>query len=423
MASFRYRALTAAGQMTSGDVEGANRASAVRALEAMGLVPIELAEGRPGAARAASPRGAARSGEPRPAVRASGRGGLFGISGAVVTQFTRELATLVSAGQTLAWSLETLGGDDTLGKMGTVIQQLLGEVKGGKSFTDALAQHPRLFPRAYLGMVRAGEATGALDSALLELAALREREERMRAKLIGAMTYPILLAVVAIGSLLVLLTVVVPQFEPLFADAGASLPGSTQVTLAVARFVETNGVVTAIALAVLVFLLVALARQDAGGKFLHRLLLRLPLIGPMARARATAQTTRMLGSLLSGGVELPQALQLTRDAVNNRAVSASLDRALAGVRQGRPLWLCLNDAGLLAPQAIRLCRIGEETGRLGATLQQAAGWFETRLEERIQRILSILEPVIVVGLGVAVAGVVLSILAAVIAVNDLAGVR
>jgi general secretion pathway protein F len=414
MASFRYRALTAAGQMTSGDVEGANRASAVRALEAMGLVPVELAEGRAGAARPA---------ERRPPARPTGGKGLFGISGSVVTQFTRELATLVSAGQTLAWSLETLAEDETLGRMGGVIQQLLGEVKGGKSFTDALAQHPRLFPRSYVGMVRAGEATGALDSALTELSALREREERMRSKLIGAMTYPILLAIVAVGSLLVLLTVVVPQFEPLFADAGATLPASTQATLAVASFVEDYGMATLVGVGVLVILLVGATRKEGGARSLHRMMLRIPLIGGMARARATGQTTRVLGSLLSGGVELPQALQLTRDVVGNRAVAASLDRALSGVRQGRPLWLCLSDAGLLAPQAIRLCRIGEETGRLGATLQQAANWFETRLEERIQRVLSILEPVIVVGLGVAVAGVVLSILAAVVAVNDLAGVR
>jgi general secretion pathway protein F len=414
MASFRYRALTAAGQMTSGDIDGASRAAAVRALEAKGLVPVEVAEGRPGAVRTS---------ETRPTERSAGRKGFFGVSASVVTQFTRELATLVSAGQTLAWSLETLAQDETLGRMGAVTQQLLGEVKSGKSFTDALAQHPKLFPRSYLGMVRAGEATGALDSALQELAALREREERMRSKMIGAMTYPILLAIVAIGSLLVLLTVVVPQFEPLFADAGASLPGSTQATLAVARFVENYGAATGIGLAIVIFLLTGAARREGSARGLHRMLLRIPLIGGMARARATAQTTRVLGSLLSGGVELPQALQLTRDVVGNRAVAASLDRALSGVRQGRPLWLCLNDAALLAPQAIRLCRIGEETGRLGATLQQAAGWFETRLEERIQRVLSILEPVIVVGLGVAVAGVVLSILAAVIAVNDLAGVR
>lgn len=414
MASFRYRALTTTGQMTTGDVEGANRASAVRALEAMGLVPVELTEGRLASHHPAEPRSTAPSG---------GRKGLMGVSASVVTQFTRELATLVSAGQTLAWSLETLGQDETLGRMGVVTQQLLADVKSGKSFTDALAQHPKLFPRAYLGMVRAGEATGALDSALVELAALREREERMRAKLIAAMTYPILLAVVAVGSLLVLLTVVVPQFEPLFADAGATLPGSTQVTLAVARFVEDYGLPTMVGATVLVVLLVGAARREESARGLHRMLLRVPLVGGIARARATAQTARVLGSLLSGGVELPHALQLTRDVVANRAVAASLDRALAGVRQGRPLWLCLNDAALLAPQAIRLCRIGEETGRLGATLQQAASWFETRLEERIQRILSILEPVIVVGLGVAVAGVVLSILAAVIAVNDLAGVR
>ncbi|HEX2528720.1 MAG TPA: type II secretion system F family protein [Geminicoccus sp.] len=414
MASFRYRALTAAGQMTTGDVEGANRAAAVRALEAMGLVPVDITEGR---------AGGQRSGEARASERPSGGTSVFGVSAAMVTQFTRELATLVSAGQTLAWSLETLAQDETMGRLGGIINQLLGEVKSGKSFTDALSQHPKLFPRSYLGMVRAGEATGALDSALLELAALREREERTRAKLIGAMTYPILLAVVAIGSLLVLLTVVVPQFEPLFADAGASLPASTQVTLAVARFVEVYGIPMVVGLGILIVLLVAATRQESSARVFHRILLRLPLIGGIARARATAQTTRVMGSLLAGGVELPQALQLTRDVVGNRAVGVSLDRALSGVRQGRPLWMCLNDGGLLAPQAIRLCRIGEETGRLGMTLQQAASWFETRLEERIQRILSIMEPLIVVTLGVTVAGVVLSILAAVLAVNDLAGVR
>lgn len=417
MAFFRYRAITASGGTVAGEIEGESRAAAVRRLEGMTLVPIDVIELK---------GGQRRSGGTQQPAAASGAGGGFSIGGigaAKITQFTRELATLVGAGQPLAWSLETLTGDQAGGKLGRVVSQLLGDVKGGKSFADALARHPALFPRAYLGMVRAGEATGRLDTALEELADLREREERTRAKLISSLTYPLLLAIVAVGSLLILLTVVVPQFEPLFRDAGAALPYSTQITIAVAQAIQAWGIVGGIAFAVLVLLLVQLARRESSARVLDGWLLRLPFIGGLARARATAQTCRVLGTLLSGGVELPQALQLSRDVVGNRAVAASLDRALAGVQQGRPLWACLGEANLLAPQAIRLCRIGEETGRLGPVLQQAAGWFETKLEERIQRLMVILEPAIVVTLGVTVAGVVLSILTAVLAVNDLAGMR
>lgn len=399
MPLFAYRALTAEGERVSGEIEAADDRSAVARLQDRGLIPIsaEPIEVRPPTAGIARP-GLARA----------------------VTEATRELATLVGAGQPVESALALLAETGEHRRLKAILGSVREAVRGGKALSEALAAHPEAFPRAYVGLVRAGEAAGTLPEILRSLVTLRERTEQLERRLVSAMIYPAVLLVVSLAALAVLLLVVVPRFEPLFAQAGASLPAATRVTLALSRIlVDQGGLFLSIATIALGASLLA-ARSTAVRVRLDRLILGLPVAGRLARERATAQAMRGLATLLGGGLDLAGALALVRDMLANRAVRLAFDRVALGVRQGRPLWSCLAEADVLAPLAVRLVRVGEESGRLAAVAEHLAEAFEDRTAARLTRLVALLEPLVIVTLGLLVGGIVVSILAAVVAVNDLA---
>jgi len=396
---FAYRALTAAGERVSGEIEAADDRSAVARLQARGLIPIS-----------AEPV-AARVGRPAPAGRGLSR---------AVTEATRELATLLGAGQPVEAALGLLIETGEHRKLRSVLANVREAVRGGKALSEALAAHPEAFPRAYVGIVRAGEAAGSLSESLLALVRLRERSEQLERKLVSAMIYPSVLLLASLGALTVLLLVVVPRFAPLFAQAGAELPTSTRLTLALANLFAERGELLVLTLAALLLGLVLARRNEPLRLVLDRALLAAPVVGRVARERATAQAMRGLATVLGGGLDLASGLGLVKDMLANRAARVAMERVLVEVRQGRPLWSCLAETGTLAPLAVRLLRVGEESGRLAAVAEHLAETFEERVATRLTRLVALVEPLVIVTLGLLVGGIVVSILAAVVAVNDLA---
>lgn len=399
MPQFVYRALTPSGERVSGEIEAADDRSAVARLQDRGLIPIsaEPVATRPLAAPVAG-RGLARA----------------------VTEATRELATLLGAGQPVEAALGLLVETGEHPRLRAVLASVREAVRGGKSLSEALAAHPEAFPRAYVGIVRAGEAAGSLSESLQKLVQLRERTEQLERKLVSAMIYPSVLLLASLGALAVLLLVVVPRFAPLFAQAEAELPASTRLTLALAGFLAERGDFLLLGLAATLAGLLVARRSDALRAILDRMVLALPVSGRIARERATAQAMRGLATVLGGGLDLANGLGLVRDLLANRAARAAMDGVLVGVRQGRPLWSCLGEAGFVSPLAVRLVRVGEESGRLAAVAEHLAEAFEERLATRLTRLVALIEPLVIVTLGLLVGGIVVSILAAVVAVNDLA---
>jgi len=396
---FVYRALTSTGERVSGEIEAADDRSAVARLQDRGLIPISA---EPVRARATAVPVAAH-----------------GLARAV-TEATRELATLLEAGQPVEAALGLLIETNEHRRLRAVLASLREAVRAGKSLSEALAAHPEAFPRAYVGIVRAGEAAGSLGESLQKLVRLRERSEQLERKLVSAMIYPSVLLVASLGALAVLLLVVVPRFAPLFAQAARELPASTRLTLALAEFLAERGEVLAVGLALALLGLLLIRRNEPLRLALDRAILAAPVFGRVARERATAQAMRGLATVLGGGLDLANALGLVRDMLANRAARAALDRVLIGVRQGRPLWSCLAETDVLAPLAVRLVRVGEESGRLAAVAEHLADAFEERLATRLTRLVALVEPLVIVTLGLLVGGIVVSILAAVVAVNDLA---
>lgn len=399
MALFAYRALTAAGERVTGEIEAPDARAAVARLQERGLFPIS-----------------AEPVTPRPA-----RAGLGGRRLArAVTEATRELATLLGAGQTLTEALGLLLETIEHRRLRAILAEVREAVRTGKSLSEALANHPHAFPRAYVGLVRAGEAAGTLPETLRILALARERREQVERKLASAAIYPALLLLASLAALAILLLVVVPRFAPLFAQAQAALPASTRLVLALAEFLAAWGSELALALAVALFALLVALRRPRPRLVLDRALLRVPLVAKLARERASAEAMRGLATLLKGGLDLASALPLVRELVSNRAVRAALEETMRAVREGRPLWRALSEADVLAPLAVRLLRVGEESGRLAEVAEYLAEAFEERVASRLARLVALVEPLVIVTLGLLVGGIVVSILSAVIAVNDLA---
>jgi general secretion pathway protein F len=337
-----------------------------------------------------------------------------------VTQLTRELSTLIGAGQTVEGAL-SLAREEVPDKgLAAALENVLLKVRSGTSMSDALAAEQRYFPPIYVSLVRAGEASGRLGGSLAELATMREKTEALRSRLNSALIYPMVLLLTAIGAVVILLTVVVPRMEPMFASAGAALPASTRVVLGAADLLREQGFLLLALLAASLLLGERLLRRPGPRRAFDRWVLRVPLLGPLLRDRMTAQLCRGLSTCLGGGLDLPQALAVSRDILDNLHARAIMEEVITHVRTGRTVADSLANGGILTPLAVKMIRVGEESGRLQPVAAHLAGTFEERVGTRLQRLVAVIEPVTVILLGLVVGGIVMSILTAVLSVNELA---
>jgi general secretion pathway protein F len=402
---FTYRALTQAGEKLTGEIEAGDERGAIARLQAQGLIPIEAvpsASSAPGLARG---RGVSSSGSRQ---------------AAALTLATRELATLLEAGETLESALALVAVEVDDRRLGQALISVLDRVRSGAALSDSMAAEPSLFSRPYVGMVRAAEATGRLGSVLAELAELRERQAILRRQLTSSMVYPIILLVTAVGAIAVLLLYVVPQFEPVFAGAEDRLPAATLAILDTAAWLRQRGPLIGLVVGGTVLGAIVAFQLPALRLGLDRLLLRLPGSDTLVRERATAEIARGLATLLRGGLDLPSALAMLREMVSNLAVSEALGRAAIEVRQGQRLAEALGAEGVLQPMGEKLLKTAEESGRLEPLSRYIAERFEERIATRMQRFVTLLEPILVIGLGGIVGGIVIAILTAVLSVNELA---
>ncbi|MGO4129505.1 type II secretion system F family protein [Inquilinus sp. YAF38] len=405
MPVFAYKAIDGSGAVVEGRAEAADEAGLTAKLEATGILPLSMAPVR---AQAAG----------RSSTAAGGLGRRRGPKPGDITTMTRELAILVAAGQPLEQALVTLAHGT--GPIAALSGQVLARVRAGASLSTALEEQGPVFPRLYVNMVRAGESSGTLDVVLERLAELRERGEKTREMVVSAMLYPAILVVVSLSSVFLLLTFVVPQFETIFKDAGAALPTPTAIVIAIGRFCQDYGWMVGLGVVAAVIAVRRILAQPGPRLAWDRAMLRLPLIGPLVRTLATARFCRTLSTLVGNGVDLPSAIALSRDVVSNTAVSAAMETVITGVRQGRGLADPLAEIGIFPPLAVQMLRVGEETGRIDMTSAHVADAYERKLEAAIKRLVTLVEPALIIILGLAVGGIVMSILLAVISINDLA---
>ena len=407
MPSFRYTAIGPGGDIQRGLMDAATEAEVITRLQRQGSMPMR-----------AEPAG---GGSTLSGLLHSDLGARRGLRKQEVADFVRELATMLGAGQDLDRALRYLQETAANARVLRVVTELRDAVRDGSPLSVAMGRAPGSFARLHIGLVRAGEAGGKLAVTLARMADLLDRQRSLAATISSALIYPCLLLVAAIGSVALLLTQVLPQFVPMFEQSGATLPASTQLLIDAGDAVSSYGLYALLALAVGLLAGRALLRRPGPRLLADRFLLRLPVIGTLLREILAARFTRVLGTLLTNGVSLIPALGVVRDAVGNLAAVAAIDRATASARGGGGLSQPLSEARIFPPRTIHLLRLGEENAQLGPMALRAADIHEERTRLATQRLVALLVPAITILMGLAVAGIVASLMTAMLSLNDLAG--
>lgn len=400
MATFQYRAIRADGSPLAGRIEAADQREALSALRRGGATPLELVAAAP--ARRSKPRGA--GGKARLAAATS----------------IGELAVLLEAGlqldRALALAIENV--EDKI--VAAHLTDILREVREGVPLSRAMAQKPDLFSPVAVAMAEAGEANGRLGEALTRLGAALEQEAELRRLVVSSMIYPIALLTIAIGVVLLMLLFVVPQFESMFASTTQKLPAATVVVMGASQLLRRQGLILLLGLAVGGIGVAVAMRQPAVRLARDRLVLSVPLMGELVRRIETARFARTLGALIEGEVALPVALLLARRTMINQVLGNAIGRVADGVKEGGGLTAPLAASGVLPRLAIGFLRTGEETSQLGMMLTRLADVLDRDVRTRLERLIGILTPVITVVLGATVAGIIASIMSAILGFNDLA---
>jgi general secretion pathway protein F len=409
MPAYRFKAANSAGTVEQGVLDASSERVALRELRSRGLTPITVSAGGASGGSAAFAVPAGQAGPRR-----------RGIAKKQIVSFTSELATLLRAGMPVDRAVAVQEEMATSRPTSALLAGLREDVKGGKSLSMALESQQDLFGAFYINMVRAGEASGHMGPVLERLAeALAVAEER-RGSVISALMYPAILAVVAVLSVGVMLGFVVPQFEALFDDMGEGLPGMTRAVLGLGKFVEAWGLVLAIILGLLIWSLRAWMKTAEGRSWRDQKLLELPLVGVLVRHASLAQFARTLGTLLSNGVQMLTAIKIASDTVGNSCLHAAMSELPAAVKGGKPLSVIMGSQKEFSPLMVQMVRVGEESGELGAMLLEVARIYDGESEAMIKRILSLIEPALILVMGVVIAVLIVSILMGILAVNDLA---
>lgn len=417
MPEFDWRAVEADGRMSRGRLDAASPEQVVLQLKQRGLVPVAVQA-------AAGGGGAAASAPAAPAAAVPPAGGLFGrrrgVTRADVLAATHELAVMLRAGLPLAYALRVLVDMSAKPAVQALLQQVLDDVKGGAALSRAIARQGDPFGDFYVQMVRAGEAAGQLPATLERLAEHLTRAAALRESVISAATYPAILLVVAALSLVGMMGFVVPQFEKLFADMGDAVPLATRFVLALSHHARDWGLAWLAALLLAGLGFSAWKRTPAGRLRWQALLLRLPLLGGLLRRYQLGLFARTLGTLVGSGVPLLSALDIAVDTVSSTPVRQALRGMVMPVKSGTRLAQAMSDSRQFEPLAVNLVRVGEETGRLGQLLLEFARVTDQRVETGLKRALALLEPLLIVVLGVLIAGIIVSILLGILSVNEIA---
>jgi general secretion pathway protein F len=404
MPAFRYTAIGAAGKLSQGVLDVADEMALVEHLRRQGSILMK-----------AEPDGRRRL--------AALDIDIFrrdGLRAQETADITRELAVMLGAGQDLDRALRFLVETAPNARLRRLLGEIREALRDGNTLAFTVSKHPRSFSRLYVGLVRAGEAGGALPQTLERLATLLERERALASTITSALIYPSVLMLAAIGSVVLLLTDVLPQFVPLFSDNGATLPFSTQMMIDAGSLIGRWGLPGLGGLAIVLFALSRWLRQPEPRLAFDRLRLSLPLFGKLAREVMAARFTRTLGTLLISGMPLITALDIVRETLGNTAGAQALDSAAIGARGGAGLARPLSVSGLFPERTIHLLQLGEETAQLGPMALRAAEIHEEKTRLAVQRMVSLLTPAITIAMGGMIAAIVASLVQAMLGLNDLA---
>lgn len=423
MAKFEYVALDAAGQEARGVLDAASTNEAVALLRKSGYFPTSVTEAGKSApvavavAKASKGSGGATAVAvaAAPKAKAKGQGIKFfektTVEGKVLMIFTRQLATLIDAGLPLLRGLDVLGKQEKDPVLKKVIASISEGVQGGGTFSESLASHPKVFNRLYVNMVKAGELGGVLEIVLNRLAEFQEKAQKLRNKVVSAMTYPVIVLSIAVIILIFLLAFIVPKFEQIFKDllGNKPLPDLTRFIMGLSGSIVANwyivlGVVIAAAVGWKVF-----SGSPKGRVILDKLALKLPLFGDLTRKSSISRFSRTLGTLVTSGVPILQALTITRETAGNSVIMDAVTKVHDAVKEGESIVTPLEASGVFPPMVISMVDVGEETGQLPDMLLKVADVFDDEVDNTVDALTSLMEPLMIVFLAVVVGTIVIAL--------------
>ena len=410
MPTYQYEAMNSSGQPVKDEIDATSSEEAVTRIRALGYFPTKLKE-----------KGAKGGGKGGAQAKAGGGGGGGGAGGGrrtagrvskkLLTQFARQLSTLIDAGLPILRSLRILEQQQKPGMMRVAIRMVAEDVEGGSTLSESMERHPKAFDKLFTNMIRAGELGGVLDLVLQRLADFMEKSQALKRKVIGAMIYPI--AVLSFALLIVtgLLIWVVPKFEEIFAGMGTELPGVTRGLISFSMWVKDDfGWLWILGSPFLVWLIFRLIKTSPGGRyFVDNLKLRIPIMGQIISKQAIARFTRTLGTLLAAGVPILEALKITADTSGNTVLTRALNEVHDGVREGESFADPLRQSRIVDPMVTNMIDVGEETGELDKMLMKVADTYDEEVDNLVASLTSLMEPVMVIMLGVIVGFIVIAL--------------
>jgi general secretion pathway protein F len=384
------------GQIIEGVIDAVDEKSAINRLKDSGIIPLKVSL-------------------PKKELK---QHFIMGTTQADLLTFTTELSSLLAAGLPLDRSLNIISEISESRKMNAVITSVLESIRGGSSFSDALRQHPKVFPTLYVNMIKAGESGGVLDVVLEKLNEFLESAKELKEHVISAMIYPVILLVTGMASIAVLLGYVIPKFSTVFTELGATIPLPARMLIAISSAISSFWWLIVLAIIAGWFLFRRFIKTDNGKYAWHAF--KLKLLSELIGKLETARFTRTLGTLLKSGVPLLQALENSKDIINNRVIASAIASVSTDAKEGKGIAGPLYHANAFPPLALSMIKVGEETGQLDTMLLKIAAIYEKSLKVSLKRFLSLLEPALILMMAVIIGFIVISMLMAIFSITDIA---
>ena len=429
MPKYSYVAMDSRGKETKGVLEVATQNEAITRVKEMGFFPTKIVEvdkeqakgdkkGKAKVKAKATGKGKGKKGALEFQIKIPGLSGR--VKSKVLTTFTRQLATLVDAGLPLLRGLRVLEKQEKHPTLKEIIGELAISIEGGSTFSEGLAQHPKVFNRLYVNMVKAGELGGVLEVVLNRLSEFMEKAQKIKGKVIAAMFYPCAVLVVAVVIMGVLMVYVIPQFKTVFADMleGSQLPEFTRFVLAISDAIKDHYLYTLAGIAVLVVIFLSLIRTKVGRRLWDKFKLKVPVFGPVVSKVAIARFTRTLGTLISSGVPILQALTIVKETSGNVIVGAAVSSVHESVKEGETITAPLEASNVFPPMVISMVDVGEQTGALPEMLLKIADNYDEEVDNAVSAMTSLLEPIMIVFLAVIVGSIVIAMFLPLIALMN-----
>ncbi|MBU4310988.1 type II secretion system inner membrane protein GspF [bacterium] len=394
MSTFAYKALDKAGTEVAGTLDADNDRLALGRLRDMGYLPLEVREEK-----------IAKGGIVDTFL------GIFTgkrVKGKDIVTFTRQLSTLIDSGLPLLRSLNVLGEQTENPNLKVQIKDIASSVQGGSTFSDALAKHPRTFNKLYVNMVKAGEAGGVLEVVLARLAEFSEKDQAVRAKVKGAMVYPALVIMVGVGVVLFLTIAIIPTFVSMFVEVNLTLPLPTRIMMGASDFLRSFWWVNLLAILALVMIYKMWVRKEKGKYQADRIKLKIPILGELARKSALSRFARTLGTLITSGVPILQALLIVRDTAGNEVIARAMVAVHNSIREGESIAGPLGKSPVFPPMVVHMIAVGEETGALDNMLIKVSDTYDREVDTTVAALTSVLEPILILGMGVVVGFIVIA---------------